>query len=171
MGINSNLHLAMFHIWTLNVLREKRKLKIHMQLHYWNIDCSLRIVQRSSEILGVGVPKTISFIQYLALANHIPLCLKFYKRNLHFIEGLHLKAYAMLIPDLNLATTDPLSLFTWENMGHQTANLAIVHHCKMRITNLEVPQVDIKTPWRYVLRFINMFASLWPRNLYSGNLS
>lgn len=171
MGINSNLHLVMFHIWTLNVLREKRKLKIHTQLHYWNIDCSLRIVQSSSEILGTGVPKTISFIQYLASANHFPLCLKFYMRNLHFIEGLHLKAYAMLIPDLSLAKTDPLSLFTWENMGHQTANLAIVHHCKMRITNLEAPQVDIKTPWRYVLRFINMFASLWPRNLYSGNLS
>lgn len=64
-GINSNLHLVMFHIWTLNVLREKRKLKIHTQLHYWNIDCSLRIVQSSSEIPGG------SLRQYL-LSNTLP---------------------------------------------------------------------------------------------------
>lgn len=118
MGINSNLHLVMFHIWTLNVLKEKRKLKMHTQLHYSNIDCSLRIVQSSSEIpWGRGVPKTISFIQSLALANHFPLCLKFSRRNLHFIEGLHLKAYAVFIPDLNLATTDPTVIFHLRKYG------------------------------------------------------
>lgn len=68
---------------------------------------------RATMELGVGlVPKTISFIEYLAFAIHFPPCLKLYMRNLHFIEGLHLQAYAMFIPDLNLATTDPLSLFT-----------------------------------------------------------
>lgn len=43
LGINSNLHLVTFHIWTLNVLREKNKLKkIHLRLLYWNIGVCLR---------------------------------------------------------------------------------------------------------------------------------
>lgn len=136
MGTNSNLHLVMFHIWTLNVLREKSKLKkIHMLywLLYWNIGGSWRKVQSSNEtprgfrslrqypypLLSLSVPLSVpkpvvSFSWYLAFANHFPLCLKFSRRNLHFIDGLHPKAYAMLIPDSNLATTDPLSLFPRE---------------------------------------------------------
>lgn len=123
-AINGNFHLVMFHIWTLNVLREKNRLKIRMQLLYWNTDSSLRKVRSSSETPGGLAPKTISFMGHLAFANriplsapktvsfilafssHFPLLLKFSKRNLHFIDGLHPEAYAVLIPALNLATTD-----------------------------------------------------------------
>lgn len=136
MGISSNLHLVMFHIWTWNVLGEKSKFKKTTHaialLKYWQqFEKSSEQPWNSRGGGGGLVAKTISFLQYLAFAKHLPLRLKFFMRNLHFIEGLHLKADAMFIPDSNLATTDPLSLLTWENMGHQTANLAIVYHCKI----------------------------------------
>lgn len=44
MCINSNLHLEMFHIWTLNVLMGKKQIK-NIQMLSWNNDNNVIQIQ------------------------------------------------------------------------------------------------------------------------------
>jgi hypothetical protein len=133
----------------------------------WNIDGSSVQVQSHNETPGVFYPITqylLSKILPLLPTPHLP---KLHMRDFNFFRRISSYSICDTHSRLEFGGDVPYChFFARKNMEHQTANLAI-----WESQTWKTPQVDIKATWHYALRFINMFTSLWPRNLYSGTLS
>lgn len=117
-------------------------------------------------------PCNVIFILYLAPAAHLPPFSKSHSRNIYSFRSFSSLSICNVHSRHKCSDVVPSLpfLFLGKMWNAKTANLAITHHATGESQTWKESQVDIKATWHYISRFINICTSLWPRNLYSGNL-